>query len=144
MYAREDYVDMYARGDDGLYLADRDLDSVTLLARDLLYARMDRPERHQFATQAEYEKAFKSWNRRNGQILRDYQSSLAKHPHAGTPQPSDPKEWRKWAKDNRHVANHVQNNINHQAQGHQQDLSNIRQGKDSKCKKQSGGRCVVS
>ena len=143
LYARDDFADMYARSDDGFYLSARDLDTVTLLARDLLYARMDRPKREHYATQAQYEAAFKSWNRHNGEVLRDYQSSLAKHPHAGGPQPSDPNEWKKWAQDNRHVAHHVQDTIHQQAHEHHKDIQRIEKGKDPKCKKRRGSKCVV-
>ena len=144
LYARDDYARMYARSNDGLYLAARDLNTVTLLARDLLYARMDRPRREHYATQEQYEKAFKAWNRHNGEILRDYQNTLAKHPHAGGPQPSDPNEWKKWAQDNRHVVHHVQDTIHHQAHEHHKDIQRIEKGKDPKCKKRRGSKCVVS
>lgn len=144
MYAREDYGNMYARSDDGLYLAARDLDTVTLLARDLLYARLDQPKREHYPTWEAYDKAWKAWNRHNGEVLRDYQKTLAKHPHAGGSQPSDPKEWQKWAKDNRQVANHMQSSINQQAHGLHQDNQRIEKGKDPKCKKRSGGKCVMS
>ena len=144
LYARGDY-DMYARSDDSLYLAARDLDSVTLLARDLLYARLDEPKREHYATKEQYEKAWKSWNRHNGEILREYQKTLAEHPHAGQPQPhGDHDAWKKWAQDNRHVANHMQNTMHREGHEHHKDIQRIEAGKDPKCRKRRGSKCVVS
>ena len=78
LYARNSDYDVYARSDDGIYLSARDLNTATLLARDLLYARLDEPKREHYATKDQWEKAWKSWNRHNGEILREHQKTLAK------------------------------------------------------------------
>ena len=134
---------MYARSDDGLYLSARDLDAVTLLARDLLYARLDAPKREHYATQEQYSAAYKSWNRHNGQILREQQQTLAKHPHAGEPAPhGDHAAWQQWNHDNRHVDHHMQDTIHREGHAYHKDTQRIEKGKD--CKKRRGSKCVVS
>ena len=130
---------MYARSDD--YLTARDLD---IMARGLLFARLNEPKREHYATHEQYEKAWKSWNRHNGEIMREYQKTLQKHPMAGEPQPHDPEAWKKWAQDNRHVANHMQSHMAQQGHEHYKDIQRIEAGKEPKCKKRRGSRCVVS
>ena len=142
LYARGDY-DLWSRSDNGLYLSARDLDDLTLLARDLLYARLDEPKREHYKDRAQYEAAWKSWNRHNGQILRDQQKTLAKHPHAGEPQPStsDHAAWQQWNHDNRHVDHHMQDTIHREGHAHHKDVQKIEKGKE--CKKRRGSKCVV-
>ena len=137
---------MYARSDEGLYLAARDLDAVTLLARDLLFARLDEPKREHYANHEQWEKAWKSWNRHNGEILREHQKTLAKHPMAGEPQPhhGDHEAWKQWNHDNRHVDHHMQDTIHREGHEHYKDIKKIEKGKDPNCKKRRGSKCVVS
>ena len=144
LYARGDY-DMYARSDDVAYLTARDLDAMTIIVRDLLLARSDRPKREQYATQEQYEKAFKSWNRHQGVILREHQKTLQKHPLAGTPQPQgDHAAWMAWNHDNRHVDHHMQDTIHRENHEHYKDIQRIEAGKDPKClKKKRGHKCDV-
>ena len=84
LYSRGDEYDLYARSDDALYLEARDLDDVaTLLARELLYARMDAPKREHYSSTESYEAAYRPWNRHHGQHMRDTQNAMAKHSQAG-------------------------------------------------------------
>ena len=143
LYARGDY-DLWSRSDDGVYLTARELDAVALLARDLLYARFDEPKREHYASHDQWEKAWKSWNRHNGAILRDQQKTLAKHPLAGEPAPhGDHDAWQAWNHDNRHVDHHMQDTIHREGHEHYKDQRKIEKGKDPKCKKRHG-KCVVS
>ena len=145
LYARGDY-DMYARSDDVAYLTARDLDDVaTLIARDLLFPRLFKPRREQYATQEQYEKAFKSWNRHAGEILKQEQKIQQKHPLAGTPEPhGDHAAWKQWNRDNMHVSQHIQDTIHREGHEHHKDIQRIEAGKDPKClKKKRGHKCDV-
>ena len=142
LYARGDY-DLYGRSDDIAYLTARDLDAVTLIARGLLFPRISEPKREHYATREQYEKAWKSWNRHNGEILREHQKTLERHPHAGGPAPSDPEAWKAWNRANRHVDHHMQETIHRQEHEHYKDTQRIEAGKEPKCKKRRGGKCVV-
>lgn len=140
LHARDDY-DLWSRSSDGLYLDARDLDdAVTLLARELLYARMDEPKREQYSSTEKYEAAWKSWNRHNGKVLKDTQKAMAKHPQAGEPMPSGQHAFSSWNHDNRKVDHQVQNTIHRESHAHHKDLKKI----DKKeCKKGSGSKCDV-
>lgn len=60
------------RTNNGLSLSARELEAITLLARDFiaeaLVARTDRPRREQFKEFDDYEKAWIAWNRRNRKV----------------------------------------------------------------------------
>lgn len=130
VYARGDYdYDLYARGDDGLYLEARDLDdAVTLLARDLLYARLDEPKREHYASREKYEAAWKSWNRHSGDVMRAQQSAYKDHPQAGEPAPKNPADWKKWSQANSQATGRISSAIKHASHEHHKDLKKI-QGK---------------
>ena len=83
---------------------------MTLLARDLLFARLDEPKREHYANKDQWEKAWKSWNRHNGDIWREHDKIQAKCSLAGEPQPQlgDHEAWKKWAQDNRHAMHEFQ------------------------------------
>ncbi|KAI0721805.1 hypothetical protein C8Q72DRAFT_65492 [Fomitopsis betulina] len=136
---RDDGFDLYARGDDYDLYARND-DVVTLLAREVLYARMDAPKREHYSSTESYEAAYRPWNRHHGQHMRDTQNAMAKHSQAGDPMPSGQKDFASWNRDNRKVDHMRQKSFHRENHGHAKDVNKI--GK-KECKKGSGSKCDV-
>ncbi|EPS98183.1 hypothetical protein FOMPIDRAFT_1024752 [Fomitopsis schrenkii] len=106
-------TDMFtARADSDAVLMARDIEVISLLAREYvaatLAARVDRPRREQFRTHEDFEKAWLAWNRTNRKIDHAEQA-ISKKYNAG-PQPQREqfsshaeaeKAWLEWNKMSR-------------------------------------------
>ena len=127
-----------ARSDIGATLTARDVEVISLLAREYvaaaLAARAEQPQREQFKTHDEYEKAWLAWNRNNRKIDHAQQAINKKYNAGEQPQREQfktheeyEKAWLQWSKTSRKAAHASQDMLKKQTAKGEKEQEKLRQ-----------------